>query len=88
VTKGQLIKKEIINCPGHYFGAQSKSLDARIAEVNLSEEAVSEISSDHTKKFIRDKVLGLFKVGEIISEIINWNESVDEDLKEAKKEYL
>jgi len=88
VTKGQLIKKEIISYPEHYFGAQSKTLDARISEVNLSEEEVNEISSDHTKKFIRDKALGLFKIGEIVSEIINWNESVDEDLKEAKKEYL
>lgn len=88
MTKGQLIKKEIISYPEHYFGAQSKTLDARIAEVNLSKEEVSEISSDHTKKFIRDKALGIFKIGEIVSEIINWNESVDEDLKEAKKEFL
>jgi hypothetical protein len=85
VTKGKLIKKEIISYPKHYFGAQSKTLDARISEINLSEEEVNEISSDHTKKFIRDKALGLFKIGEIVSEIINWNESVDEDLKEAKK---
>lgn len=88
MSKGQLIKKEIITYPEHYFGAQSKSLEARISEINLSKEEENEIVSDHTKRFIRDKALGLFKIGEIVSEIINWNESVDDDLKEAKKEYL
>lgn len=88
MSKGQLVKKEIINQPKYYFNAQSKTLDARISAVNLSEDQIKDISSDHTKKFIRDKALGLFKIGEIISEIINWNESIDEDLKEAKKEYL
>lgn len=88
MTKGQLIKKEIINYPEHYFNAQAKTLDARIENVKLSKEQTDEISSTHVKKFIRDKVLGIFKVGEIVSEVINWNESVDEDLKEAKKEFL
>ena len=88
MTKGQLIKKEIINYPEHYFTAQGKSLDARISNVSLSEQEISDISKDHTKKFVRDKVLGMFKLGEVVAEIINWNESVDEDLKEAKKEYL
>ena len=40
MTKGQLIKKEIINSPDHYFSAQSKTLDARISDVNLSEQEV------------------------------------------------
>ncbi|MCL1089633.1 hypothetical protein L2744_08435 [Shewanella profunda] len=88
MSKGELIKKEIIGHPDHYFGAQGKSLDARLDNVKLSAEEESEIQSQHAKKFIRDKALGLFKIGEIVSEIINWNESVDEDLKEAKKEYL
>jgi len=88
MSKGELTKKEILNYPEHYFNAQSKTLEARIEEVKLSDEAEKQITADHTKKFIRDKALGLFKVGEIVSEIINWNESVDEDLKEAKKEYL
>lgn len=88
MSKGELIKKEIIGHPDHYFNAQGMSLDARLENVKLSDEAKEEISSQHTKKFIRDKTLGLFKIGEIVSEIINWNEAVDEDLKEAKKEYL
>lgn len=88
MSKGELIKKEIIGQPEHYFNAQGKSLDARLEKVKLSDEKESEINSQHMKRFIRDKALGLFKFGELISEIINWNESVDDDLKEAKKEYL
>ncbi len=88
MPSNELIKKEIIIYPEHYFGAQAKSLEARVAEVKLSPEDEGRITSDHTKKFIRDKILGIFKIGEVVSEIINWNESVDEDLKEAKKQYL
>ena len=72
MSKGELINKEIINHPDHYFSAQSKSLDARISEVKLSESEEKEITKEHAKKFVRDKALGLFKVGEIVSEIINW----------------
>lgn len=88
MTQGLLIKKDIINYPQHYFVAQSKSLDARIAEVNLTEDEITSITVGHTKKVIKDKLLGVFKIGEIVSEIINWNSAIDEDLKEAKKEYL
>ncbi|MFQ1752683.1 hypothetical protein ACK386_17770 [Aeromonas veronii] len=66
MATGQLIKKEIINYPEHYFNAQAKTLDARIKNVELSKEQVDEISSTHVKKFIRDKVLGVFKIGEIV----------------------
>ena len=83
-----LVKKAIIDAPQHYFAAQNKSLDARLESIKLSEEQKRVIKTEHLKKFVRDKALGLFKVGEVISELINWNESVDSDLREAKKEYL
>lgn len=82
------LKKEIIASPAYYFTAQDKTLSARLDHITLTEAQVAEIKKQHTVKFIRDKTLGLFKVGEIVSSIINWNESVDEDLKAAKKEYL
>ncbi|WP_208431179.1 hypothetical protein, partial [Klebsiella spallanzanii] len=83
MSGSELVKIEIIKSPDYYFNAQSKSLESRLENVKLSEEEEKDISTAHTKKLIRDKVLGFFKVGEIISEIINWNESVDEDIKEA-----
>ena len=60
MPSNELIKKEIIIYPEHYFGAQAKSLEARVAEVKLSPEDEGRITSDHTKKFIRDKILGIF----------------------------
>ena len=32
--------------------------------------------------------MGLFKVGEIISAVLNWNEDVDKNIRETKKNYL
>lgn len=88
MSRKDLVEIEIIKSPEHYFNAQSKSLESRLDEVKISKEEENEISKSNLKKFIRDKTLGIFKVGEIISEIINWNEKVDEDIKEAKKQYL
>lgn len=88
MSEKELVKKEILHEPSYYFAAQGKSLDARIDEINLSEEDEANITDGRTKKFIRDKALGLFKVGEIVLELLNWNESIDGDLREAKKEYL
>ena len=67
-------KKEIITSPELYFTAQKKTLELRIEEVNLSKEEEEQIVADKTIKTIRDKALGLFKVGEIINTVLNWNE--------------
>lgn len=88
MSKIETDRTELITIPEYYFNAQSKTLGSRLEAIKISEEEERDISKNHTKKFVRDKLLGLFKVGEIISEIIKWNESVDEDIKEAKKEYL
>ena len=83
-----IIKKDIIQSPDKYFDNQSKSLEDRLADVKLTLEQENEIVADKTIKTIRDKTLGLFKIGDIINTVLNWNEEVDSDLKEAKKEYL
>ena len=88
MSDGELIKREILSTPQYYFAAQEKSLDARIDNVRLTEAEEAEITKSKAKKLVRDKVLGIFKIGEIVSEFLNWNESLDEDLREAKKEYL
>ncbi len=84
----KIVKKDIIQSPVVYFDNQAKSLDDRLENVQLSVEQENEIIADKTVKTIRDKTLGLFKVGDIINTVLNWNEEVDNDLKEAKKEYL
>jgi hypothetical protein len=54
---------------------------------------VRETLSSHVRPtraplIVRDKALGLFKVGAIISEFLNLNENVDKEIKEAKKNIL
>ncbi|MBI3124471.1 MAG: hypothetical protein HYZ10_08700 [Ignavibacteriales bacterium] len=83
-----LIKQEIINAPENYFNALGKTLDERLKTIQLPEEVEKGIINDKTKKTVRDKILGLFKVGEVISTVLNWNDDIDKDIKEAKKEFL
>jgi hypothetical protein len=79
---------EIIRSPEHYFSSQSQSLEQRIDSVKLSEAEEVSIATKQTKKVIRDKALGLFKIGEIINVLLNWNNAIDKEIREAKKEYL
>ncbi|WP_298899779.1 hypothetical protein [uncultured Psychroserpens sp.] len=83
-----IIKKGIIQSPIEYFDHQSKSLEERLEDVKLTEEQENEIVADKTVKTIREKTLGLFKIGDLINTVLNWNDEIDNDLKEAKKEYL
>lgn len=78
----------VITKPDLYFYTQQKSLEQRLDIVKLSEEEEDSIVASKTIKTIRDKTLGLFKIGDIVNTLINWNEEVDKDIKEAKKEYL
>lgn len=83
-----LVKKEIISSPEYYFSSQDKTLEHRLGEIKLSDDEEAEIATKHASKTIRDKTLGLFKIGEIVNAIINWNDDVDKDIREAKKEFL
>ncbi|WP_338378064.1 hypothetical protein [uncultured Flavobacterium sp.] len=78
-------KKEIISKSELYFKKQKENLDKRISEVKLSEKEEQEIIKSKTTKTIRDKFLGLFKIGDVISTILNWNEEIDSEIKETKK---
>jgi len=81
-------KMEIIANPENYFIEEVKNLDARLDSILLSSDDEEEIIKDHSKKFLKEKFLSLSKIGSVINEIINWNESIDKDIKEAKKEVL
>lgn len=83
-----LIKKEILTCPDYYFDTLKKGLDQRLDKIKLSKDEIEEIVLSKTIKTVRDKILGVFKIGEIVNTILNWSEEVDSDLKDAKKEYL
>ena len=80
--------KFIITESETYLRTQNKTLEQRLSKVEISKEGEKEIIENKTLKIIRDKVLGSFKVGDVISTVLNWNEEVDEEIKEAKKAVL
>lgn len=78
----------IVTKPEFYFHTQKISLEQRLENVKLNEEEEDAIVTSKTIKTIRDKALGLFKLGDIVKTVLNWNEEIDKDIKEAKKEFL
>ncbi len=78
----------IVTKPEFYFHTQKISLEQRLENIKLNEEEEDAIVTSKTIKTIRDKVLGLFKLGDIVNTVLNWNEEIDKDIKEAKKEFL
>lgn len=71
-----------------YFDIQNKGLEQRLDTIKISDEEKDMIIGNQTKKVIIDKTLGLFKVGEVIQTIFNWNDEIDKEIKEAKKSLL
>jgi hypothetical protein len=80
--------KALIQRPDQYLASQAKTLDARLNGVTLPEGTEEVIASGAARRLIRDKILGLFKVGEVISALLSWNENIDKDIKEAKRDHL
>lgn len=80
--------RELVAQPDRYLARQGQSLDERIEGVRLQPGAAEAIGKQAIRRIIRDRVLGLFKVGEIIKEFLDWNEKVDDEIREAKKNAL
>jgi len=76
---------EILSSPQAYYARQQETLEEMLENVSIDEDAIVNTAS---KKLIRDKLMGYFKITDVINTLINWNEAVDEDIKRAKKEHL
>ncbi|EQB07408.1 hypothetical protein L288_09900 [Sphingobium quisquiliarum P25] len=87
-TLNQNDSKALIQKPDQYLADRAKNLDELLDQITLPDGTEEAIISGSAKKLIRDKALGLFKVGEIIKEFLDWNDNVDKDIKEAKKNVL
>ena len=62
----QLAEKEVLATPSsRSFATQGTELKARLDGITIDEEKKAEIISSHTTRVIRDKALGLFKIGEL-----------------------
>lgn len=80
--------RSLISSPEAYLAAKGADLDTRIANIRLPEGTEEAIARGKARKLVRDQVLGLFRVGSVIKEFLNWNENVDKDIREAKKNVL
>ncbi|MGE1103396.1 hypothetical protein [Peribacillus simplex] len=75
--------------PTGYLQVQGKSLETRLEKIKLDDERKNEIIAEKSLKTVVEKGLGLFGgIGDAAVTILNWNESVNEDLGEAKKMIL
>ena len=81
-------ERAIVTQPAHYFEIQGKSLSERISQIKLSEEAEAEIARDTTVKLIRDKALGIFKLGQFVHAALTWNEDIPKKFQSAKRDIL
>jgi uncharacterized protein YqfB (UPF0267 family) len=54
----------------------------------VDEKLENQIAADAGAKIIRDKVLGSFKLGQLVHIVLTWNENIEKEIKSAKKEVL
>jgi hypothetical protein len=80
--------KDIVLKADQYLAEKGKTLEGRLQSVQLPAGTEEVIATGRAKRVIRDQVLGLFKIGEVVREVLNWNENVDEEIREAKKALL
>jgi hypothetical protein len=80
--------QELILRPERYLETQSKNLSERINEIRLDPEAEAKIAADTGSKIIRDKLLGSFKLGQVVHALLTWNENIDKEIRSAKRDVL
>jgi hypothetical protein len=72
----------------HYLEAQKLSLERRLDQIRVDPRTETEIEDKEGLRLIRDEILGLLPITKLIRVILKWNEEVDKDFREAKKEAL
>ena len=64
------------------------SLESKLNAIALTEEEIDSIRKKKTVDTIKDKILGSFKVGEIIQTVLNWNDNVNQEIQKEKEKIL
>ena len=78
----------MLNHPREFLDLQRRTLDDRLRELSLPAEDEAKIRATEAGRIIRDKGLGLFKIGELIGAFLTFNEKQDEVIRAAKKDVL
>jgi hypothetical protein len=71
-----------------FIAKSERTLQDRLNAIQIGQDEANQITQDRLSKVVRDKTLGLFKIGQVIKEVIDWNSGVESDIKERKKQYL
>jgi hypothetical protein len=74
--------------PSSYFEREGRTLNERLQEVRVDDATEQKIARDAGSKLILDKVLGSFKLGALVSAILNWDEAIQKDIKSFKRDAL
>lgn len=78
----------ILSKPDIYFYTQKKCLEQRLNKIDLPKKEKKGIAKSKTISTLINKGLSTCIVGEVVNTVLTWNEEVDKELKEAKKEFL
>ena len=81
-------KREIIERPMNYLNKQKETLKERLKSIQLDEREQAQLTQRVTQKLIRDKVLGIFKIGELAKTFLDFNESIEHAINSAKRDVL
>lgn len=82
------IDENILKTPDDIYSSRKKLLYERLETIKITEKEITEMEKEHAIKTIRSKILGIFKLGDFINTILDWNEDVDDEIRQRKKEYL
>ena len=68
----------------NFMYEQKIDLEKRLENICLEKNKIDEIKTSNARKIVTDKVLGAFKITSIISTIMEWNDGVKKEIKDAK----
>ncbi len=66
----------------------SDYFDLKLNEIKLSDSDLASLKEVNAKDIIFDKILGAFKIGDIILTVKEWNKSVHDEIAQKKRDIL
>lgn len=88
MADGEKSEGTIVVSAGQLFAQRREELATRLKDVALPGDVVADVQSAKAARTVRDKFFGLFKLGEVVNAILDWNEEVDGELTQLKKDHL
>jgi hypothetical protein len=88
MTNHDPLKNALTTTEKKLLAQNERTLQGRLDAIQIGEDERNKLVQDRLGKVVRDKALGLFKVTQVIKEIIDWNTGVEGEIKERKKQYL